>query len=326
MNRKWLTPVRSAVLGIIAVSAIGPSVFAQSYPTKPIRIINPMAPGGANDITARLLIKSMTADLGQSVYIENRPGAGGNIGTEIAAKAPSDGHTLLIVIGSFAINPSLMKQVSYDPIKDFESIAKLSTYMYFLVVHPSTKARSMQELIAIAKSRPDQLTFASSGVGGTAHLAGELLNHMAGIKTMHIAYKGGAPAMTALLGGEVAMSFNGTSVFPHLQSRRLVPLAVTGLKRMAAAPDVPTIAESGVPGYEAIGWNALFAPAGTSPAIVERINQVVQRWLANTDARQALEAQGLIPDPGTPQDLRERVSSEQAKWARVIKIAGIKPE
>lgn len=316
------------IRALCAVLMVGASAAAsaQAYPAKTVRIVNPMAPGGANDIVARLLIKSMTAELGQSVYIDNRPGAGGNIGTEHAAKAPADGYTLLIVIGSFAINPSLMKQVSYDPTKDFESVAKLSTYMYFVVIHPSVRARSFKELLALAKARPEQLTYASSGIGGTAHLAGELLNHMAGIKTVHVAYKGGAPAMTGLLSGEVAMSFNGTSVFPHLQSRRLIPLAVTGLQRMSVAPDVPTVAESGVPGYEAIGWNALFAPAGTPPAVVERVNQIVQRWLASPETRQAMEAQGLSPDPGTPQDLRDRVVSEQAKWGRVIKLAGIKPQ
>lgn len=325
MNRTLSGSVRGLV-GATSLALVSLGVAAQPYPTKTIRIVNPMAPGGANDVVARMLIKSLTGELGQSIYIENRPGAGGNIGTEFAAKAPADGYTLLIVIGSFAINPSLMKQVSYDPIKDFESVAKLATYPYFLVVHPSVKARSMQDLIALAKARPDQLTYGTSGVGGTAHLAGELLNHMAGFRTLHIPYKGGAPAMAALLGGEVAMSFNGTSVFPHLQSRRLIPIAVTGLKRMPVAPDVPTISESGVPGYEAIGWNAMFAPAGTPAPIVDRLNQLIQRWLANPATRQALEAQGLSPDPGTPQDLRERVSSEQIKWARVIKIAGIKPE
>ena len=325
MNMKVVFIV-PGLAGLLISAAVGGDAYAQTYPAKPMRIINPMAPGGSNDIVGRMLAKTMAAELGQSAYVENRPGAGGNIGTELVAKAPPDGYTLLVVLGSFAINPSLMKQVPYDPIKDFECISKISSYMYFLTAHPSTPARSVQQLIALAKAKPDQVTYGTSGIGGTAHLAGELLKSMAEIRIVHVAYKGGAPAMLALLSGEVALSFNGTSVFPHLQSGKLRPLGVTGLKRMSAAPDVPTIAESGVPGYEVVGWNALFAPAGTPAPIVDKLNQLVRRWLTNPETKAAMEAQGLDPEPGTPQELGEMVRTELVKWAKVIKAAGIKPE
>ena len=325
MNPRGPFSFLTAAVLLVSV-ALGAGAYAQTYPVKPIRIVNPSAPGGSNDVVARLLVKTMTAELGQSVYVDNRPGAGGNIGTELVAKAPADGYTLLIVLGSFAINPSLMKQVPYDPIKDFECISKLSSYTYFLTAHPSTPARSIQQLIALAKAKPDQLTYGTSGIGGTAHLAGALLNHMAGIRLVHVAYKGGAPAMVALLGGEVALSFNGTSVFPQLQTKKLIALGVTGLKRMTAAPDVPTIAESGIPGYEVIGWNALFAPAGTPAPIIDELSKLTRRWLTNPDTKTTFEAQGLEPEPGTPQDLGEMVKSELVKWAKVIKTAGIKPE
>ena len=300
--------------------------YAQTYPVKPIRIVNPSAPGGSNDVVARLLAKTMTAELGQSAYVDNKPGAGGNIGTELVARSPADGYTLLVVLGNFAINPSLMKQVPYDPIKDFECISKLTSYSLFLVTHPSTPARSIQELIALAKAKPDQLTYGSSGIGGPTHLAGELLNHIAGIRLVHVPYKGGAPAMLALLGGEVALSFNGTSVFPQLQTKKLIALGVTGPKRMTAAPDVPTIAEQGVLGYEVIGWHALLAPAGTPAPIIDELTKLTRRWLTNPETKAALEAQGLDPDPSTPQELGEMVKSELVKWAKVVKVAGIKPE
>ena len=314
------------IITLLILTMVSGLTYTQNYPTRPIRIINPMASGGSNDIVARMLMKAMTAELGQPVYVENKPGAGGNIGTEFVARSISDGHTLLVTLGSFAINPSLSRQIAYDPIKDFKAISKLTTYSLFLVAHPSTPARSIQELISLAKAKPNQLMFGSAGVGGSTHLAGELLKSMAGIEIVHVGYKGGAPTMLALLSGEIALSFNGTSVFPHLQSKKLIPLGVTGSRRMSAAPDVPTIAESGVPGYEVLGWCALFAPSGTSPLIVEKLNQLARRWLNNVETKMALEAQGLDADPGTPQELDKWVKSELVKWAKLIKDVGIKNE
>lgn len=325
MNRGLLT-AWSCACGIGVCLWAGVPTYAQTYPSKPIRIVVPSAPGGSNDIVARLLAKTMGSELGQSVFVDNRPGAGGNIGTEFAAKSPPDGYTILVVLGNFAINPSLMKQVPYDPIKDFDPVSKLTSYSLFLVAHPSTPARSIKELVSLAKRRPGQLTFGSSGVGGPTHLAGELLNYMAGISTVHVPYKGGAPAMVALLGGEIALSFNGTSVFPHLKSKKLIALGVTGAKRMTAAPEVPTIAEQGVRDYEVTGWHAVFAPAGTPGAIIDRWAVASRRWLNSTETKASLESQGLEPDALMPQELGTVLRSEITKWAKVIKAAGIKAE
>lgn len=312
--------------GLLCFAALASPSDAQTYPTKPIRIVVPSAPGGSNDIVARLLAKTMSIELGQPVLVDNRAGAGGNIGTELAAKSPADGYTVLVVLGNFAINPSLMKQVPYDPIKDFDTIAKLTTYSLFLVAHPSTQARSIPQLVALAKRRPAQLTYGSSGIGGPTHLAGELLNHLAGISTVHVPYKGGAPAMTALLGGEIALSFNGTSVFPHLQSKKLFALGVTGQKRMKAAPDVPTIAEQGVRDYDVTGWHGALVPAGTPSAVIDRWASASRRWLTSADTRDVLESQGLEPDPRMPQEFSQILRAEIQKWGKLIKAAGIKAE
>jgi tripartite-type tricarboxylate transporter receptor subunit TctC len=268
----------------------------------------------------------MTADLGQSVVVENRPGAGGNIGVETVAKAPPDGYTLLAVQSSLTINPVLQKQVSYDPVRDFEPISKISSYMFFLVVHPSTQARSVQQLIALAKARPDQLTYASVGVGSGTHLAGELFKSMTGVKMTHIPYKGSGPSIIDLVGGHVALMFGSTSVLPHVQTKKLVLLAVTGARRSEFVPQAPTLAESGLPGYEVTAWNALFAPAGTPATIVNRLNALVKSGLAHPETKSVMEAQGLDATPSTPGELGQLVKSDLVKWAKVIKSAGIKPE
>jgi tripartite-type tricarboxylate transporter receptor subunit TctC len=275
---------------------------------------------------ARALAKTTTADLGQPVVVENRAGAGGNIGVETVARSAPDGYTLLAVQSSITINPSLQKQVPYDPIKDFEPISKLSSYMFFLVVHPSTQARSVQQLIALAKARPNQLNYASVGVGSGTHLAGELFKSMAGVKMTHIPYKGSGPSIIDLVGGHVALMFGSTSVLPHVQTKKLVLLGVSGSKRSEFVPGVPTIAESGLPGYEVTAWNALFAPAGTPAPIINRLNALVKTGLAHPESKAVMEAQGLDATPSTPAELGQLVRTELAKWANVIKAAGIKPE
>jgi tripartite-type tricarboxylate transporter receptor subunit TctC len=307
-----------------AVAAAG--ACAQGYPVKPVRMVDPFSPGGSLDLVARALAKTMTVELGQPVIVDNRPGAGGNLGVEIVAKAPPDGYTLLAMQSSMVINPSLQKQVPYDPIKDFEPISKISSYMFFLVVHPSTQARSVQQLIALAKAKPDQLTYASVGIGSGTHLAGELFKSMAGVKMIHIPYKGSGPSIIDLIGGQVALQFGSTSVLPYVQSKKLILLGVSGSKRSSFVPDTPTIAESGVPGYEITAWNALFAPAGTPAAIITKLNQLVKQGLANPDTKAVMEAQGLDATPSTPQELGELVRVELPKWAKLIKSAGIKPE
>ena len=319
-----LVIARLAALAVL--TAITGVPYAQTYPTKPIRMVNPFSPGGSLDLVSRALARTMTVELGQSVYVDNRPGAGGNLGVEFVAKAPADGYTLLAMQTSLTINPSLMKQVPYDPIKDFEPISKISSYMFFLVVHPSTTVRSVQQLISFAKANPDQLTYASVGVGSGTHLAGELFKSMTGVKMIHVPYKGSGPSIIDLDRGQVALSFGSTSVLPHVQTKKLILLGVSGSTRSSFVPDTPTIAESGVPGYEVTGWNALFAPAGTPAAIVNKLNQLVRQGLANPDSRAVMGAQGLDATPSTPQDLGELVRTELAKWSKVIKAVGIKPE
>ncbi|MGZ5161755.1 MAG: tripartite tricarboxylate transporter substrate binding protein [Burkholderiales bacterium] len=317
--------MRHACVTLAFATACG-AVGAQTYPVKPVRMVNPFSPGGSLDLVARALAKTMTAELGQPVVVENRAGAGGNIGVETVAKSAPDGYTLLAVQSSITINPSLQKQVPYDPIKDFEPISKLSSYMFFLVVHPSTQARSVQQLIALAKARPNQLNYASVGVGSGTHLAGELFKSMAGVKMTHIPYKGSGPSIIDLVGGHVALMFGSTSVLPHVQTKKLVLLGVSGSKRSDFVPDAPTIAESGLPGYEVTAWNALFAPAGTPAPIINRLNALVKTGLAHPESKAVMEAQGLDATPSTPAELGQLVRTELAKWATVIKTAGIKPE
>jgi tripartite-type tricarboxylate transporter receptor subunit TctC len=325
MNTKSALVV-SCCAGLLIGSATGGDAQAQTYPTKPVRMVDPFSPGGSLDLVSRALAKTMTAELGQPVFVDNKPGAGGNIGVELVARAPADGYTLLAMQTSLVINPSLQKQVPYDPIRDFEPISKISSYMFFLVVHPSTPVRSVQQLISFAKAKPDQLTYASVGIGSGTHLAGELFKSMTGIKMVHIPYKGSGPSIIDLVGGQVALSFGSTSVLPHVKAKKLILLAVSGAQRSSFVPDTPTIAESGVPGYEVTAWNALFAPAGTPAPIINKLNALVRQGLAHPDSKAVMEAQGLDATPSTPQELGELVRTELAKWAKVIKSAGIKPE
>ena len=316
--------------GWLACAVLCGGALAQTatpaYPVKPVRIINPFSPGGSLDLVARLLAKSLTGDLGQQFIVENRPGAGGTIGVELVAKSPPDGYTLLIVQSSITVNPSLQRKIPYDPAKDFEPISKVSSYMFFVVAHPSLTARSVKDLIALAKSRPGQINYASVGVGSGTHLAGELFGHMAGVKLTHIPYKGTGQVMPDLLGGQVALTFGSTSVVPHVKSGKLMALAVTGARRALVLPHTPTVDESGLKGYEVTAWNALFAPAGTPQAIVNRLNELTRKNIALSEAKSVMDAQGLDGDTGTPAELGNLVKSELVKWAGVIKMAGIKAE
>jgi tripartite-type tricarboxylate transporter receptor subunit TctC len=320
MNRK------TALAAVLLAAAGWGNAYAQAYPAKPIRMINPFSPGGSLDLVSRALAKTMTVELGQPVFVDNRPGAGGNIGVEAVAKSPPDGYTLLAMQSSLTINPSLQKQVPYDPVKDFEPISKISSYTFFLVVHPSTPVRSVQQLIAFARAKPDELTYASVGIGSGTHLAGELFKFMAGVRMIHVPYKGSGPSIIDLVGGQVASMFGSTSVLPHVLTKKLVLLGVTGAQRSPFVPNAPTIAESGVPGYEVTAWNALFAPAGTAPAIITRLNQLVRQGLAHPDTKAVMDAQGLDATPSTPDELAQLVKSDLVKWPKVIKAAGIKPE
>jgi len=312
---------------VVACStAYVPAATAQAYPVKSVRIINPFSPGGSLDLVARLLARSMSAELGQQFIVENRPGAGGSIGVELVAKSPPDGYNLLIVQSSLTVNPSLQRKVPYDPVKDFEPISKVSSYMFFVVVHPSLPVRSVKELIALAKAQPGQVNYASVGIGSGTHLAGELFGHMGGVKLTHIPYKGTGQVMPDLLGGQIALTFGSTSVVPYVKQSKLHALAVTGAKRAAVLPHVPTVDESGLKGYEVTAWNALFAPAGTPQAIVTRLNELTRKSIASPESKSVMDAQGMDGDTSTSAELAALVKSELSKWARVIKIAGIKPE
>ena len=300
--------------------------WAQAYPTRPIRIVVPFAPGGGVDIVSRMVGQKLTAAWGQSVIIENRPGAAGIIGTELVARSPADGYTLLAMPSAFAINPSLYGKVPYDPIKDFEPVSTLTTFMLFLVAHPSLPARSVKALIALAKAQPGQINYGSSGTGTTAHIGGELFGYMTGVRMTHIPYKGSGPSIPAIISGEVAILFGSNTAVPHVKAGKLILLAVTAAKRSPLFPEVPTVAEAGVPGYEVTSWIALFAPAGTPGAIVKRLSAEASKGLKQADAAEVFASQGLDQAVGTPEELAERIRTEVPKWAKVIKAAGIKPD
>lgn len=318
MWARWPWVLACAQLGWLA-----PVSQAAEYPDKPIRVVVPFAAGGGLDTTARITSKKLSAGLGQSVVVDNRPGAGGTIGTVVVAKAPPDGYTLLVVSNSFAINAVLYKNPGYDALKDFEPSTLLVSYMLYVVRHPSLPVSSIKELIALAKAKPGAVNYASAGNGTTTHMSAELFSHMAKVRMTHVPYKGSAPSMTAILGGEVTLSFGSTSALPHVASGRLKLLAVTGAKRSPRYPNIPTIAESGLPGYDATGWHALFAPAGTPAPIVERLSEVVIKGFQEPDVQALLDKQELEASAGTPEALAALVRSDVTKWAEVIKAAAI---
>jgi tripartite-type tricarboxylate transporter receptor subunit TctC len=315
-----MTTGRLLVFGLLLVLASGGS-FA--FPTKPVRIIVPFAPGGGTDSLARLLGNKLAEALGQTFVVDNRPGAGGTIGSELAAKASADGHTLLMVNAGHVINPNLYKTLPYDTIRSFSPIALIGTASYVLVVHPSVPTKTVKELISLGKARSD-LTFASSGNASTPHLAAELFNSMAGIKMTHVPYKGGGPANTALVSGEVSCYFGSISgALSHIRSGRLRPLAVTGVKRSSALPQVLTIAEAALPGYDITGWFGMLAPAGTPPDLVATLNRELGKALQQPDVKKRLlEQEGADPASGSAADFAQFISAELRKYADIVRISG----
>jgi tripartite-type tricarboxylate transporter receptor subunit TctC len=312
----------------LAFALFATHAAAQDYPSKPIRMIVPFPPGGPNDILGRVVAQKLTEQMGQQVVADNRAGAGGIIGTELAARSAPDGYTLLLSgTASLSINPSLHKKLPYDPLKDFAPISLMATAPSILVTHPSVAVRSVKELIAFAKAKPGQLNFASAGLGTPPHLAGELFKHMAGIDMVHVPYKGGGPALTDLLGGQVNLYFSGiSSALPFVKDGKLRGIAVTSSKRTPLMPDMPTISESGLPGYEVGNWYAMLAPAGTSASIVNRLNAQIVKALAASEVRKRFTELAADPVGSTPAQLAAYNRSELIKWAQVIKAAGIKPE
>jgi tripartite-type tricarboxylate transporter receptor subunit TctC len=311
-----LVPVAGACL------AYSTAVTAQPYPAKPIRILVGFAAGGSTDLVARIVAAKLHAAFGQPTVVENRSGAGGNIAAEQVAKSPPDGHTLLVTPSSFAVNPSLFKRTPYDAIKDFAPVSGLSTYMLFLVCHPSLPVRSVKDLIALAKANPGHINYSSAGTGTTTHISGELFAYMTGTKMTHIAFKGSGQQTPALLSGEVALAFGSTTAVPLIQAKKVLLLGVTGAKRFPDFPQAPTIAET-VPGYEVTSWNAMFAAAGTPADITRRLAEEVAKGLRHNDARDVFDKQGLQTASSRPEELAALVATEVSKWAKVIKAANI---
>jgi tripartite-type tricarboxylate transporter receptor subunit TctC len=299
-------------------------VFAQNYPTKPIRFIVGFAPGGPNDIVARITSQKLTESFGVPVTVDNRPGADSMIGTQMAARSAPDGYTISMISASSTIHPSMYTNVPYDVAKDFSHVSLLASTDFLVVVNPAMPVKSIKELIALAKAKPGQLNFASSGTGGSLHLAGELFKSLAHVDMNHVPYKGGAPAANDVIGGQVELMFSPIAVaMPHVKSGRLRMLAVTGTKRWPTLPNVPTVAEAGVRGYEATGWYGIVAPARTPTPIVTRLNQEIVKMLALADVRQQFTSFDLEPIGSSPEQMASHVKAEVAKWAKVVRDAKI---
>ena len=297
-----------------------------AYPAKAIRMVVPFPAGGTTDILARVVGQKITEATSQQVIIDNRPGAGGNIGTEIAAKALPDGYTLLTDPGStLTINPSLFAKLPFDPLRDFAPVTIIAAVPNLLVVHPSLPVKSVKELISLARSRPGKLNYASTGAGQSTHLSMELFKLMAAVDVTHIPYKGSSPALTDLLAGQVTLMFdNMPSCLPHVKAGKLRALAVSTLKRSPALPQLPTVAESGLPGFEVSVWFGVLAPAGTSRDIVSRLNAIIVNALTSADVRERLAGQGAEPIGNTPEQFTAQMERDLVKWAKVVKDANIK--
>jgi tripartite-type tricarboxylate transporter receptor subunit TctC len=316
-------------VGLAALLALPCLAAAQAadYPAKAIRLVVPFAPGGSNDIMARIVAQQFTESMKQQVVVDNRGGASGIIGTDIVAKAPPDGYTILMMSLTFAVNPSLYKSLPYRTEKDFTPVTLVASAPLMLVVNPSVPAKSLKDLIAYAKANPGKLNFGSGGPGTTPHLAGEMLKTMAGIQLMHIPYKGGGPALADLIGGQIQLMLeNIPSTLPFVKGGKLRALAVSSLKRSALVPDLPTLDEAGLKGYEIVGWNGLFVPAGTPRAIVARVHAETLKALANPAVKERLVGMGADPVGNTPAEFAAFVHAEIGKWAKVVQAAGLKVE
>ena len=303
------------------------TTLAADFPERSLRLVVPYPPGGGTDIVARALGQKLAEAWKQNVVIDNRGGAGGNIGTELVARAVPDGYTLLIVISSFAVNPSIYKQLPWDPVRDFAPISKVGSSAYILVVHPGVPARSVSELIALARAKRDALSFVSSGIGSPLHLAGELLNMRANINMVHVPYKGAGPAIIDLLAGQVQVLFGSSvTMLPLIGSGRLRALATTSAQRLSAAPEIPTMAEAGVPDCEVDGWYGIVAPAGTPPDRIRKLSDQVAVILRTPEMRDRFAKDGREAMGTTPEEFSRFLGAEIAKWAKVVRATGVKAE
>lgn len=317
---------RRAAIGAIALAAATLSLgaAAQAYPTKPITIVVPFSAGGTTDILARLVGQYLTTELGQPVVVDNKAGAGGNIGGALAAKAPADGYTLFMgTVGTHAINAALYKKMPFDHVKDFAPLSRVANVPNLLVAHPSQPFKTVPEMIAYAKANPGKINFGSPGNGASPHLSGELFKSMAKVELTHIPYKGSAPAVSDLLGNQIAIMFdNMPSVIPHVRSGKLRAIAISTAKRSPELPDVPTIAEAGVPGYEAVSWFGLFAPAATPKPVLDKLSTALSKVLANPEVQKKISVQGGETVNETPAQFAAFIRSETTKWGKVVKESG----
>ena len=321
MPRLWMT-VLPAILAFCAAGAP-----AQNYPTRAIKLVVPSSPGGGTDIVGRILGQKLSEQLGQQFVVENRAGAGTIIGNDAVAKSAPDGYTLLMGLSTLAINPSMYANLPYDALRDFAPISQAVSAPNILTLHPSVPAKTVKELIALAKAKPGSLTFGSAGMGTSPHLSGELFKSLARIDMVHVPFKGSGQSIISQLAGEIAANFPSVpTAMPYIKAGRLRGVAVTTAKRAQALPDVPSIAESGLPGYEATQWFGLLAPAGTPRSVIDRLYQESARALRTDELRERLTAEGLEVVAGTPEEFAAYLRAETAKWAQVIKAAGIKPQ
>lgn len=321
----------SCIEVIVAVLLLGGSAvsaLAQTYPAKPIRLVVPYAPGGAADPNARIVGQRLSEVTGQPVIIDNRPGAGGNIGTNIVAKAVADGYTIALVAAStVTINQSLYSQMQYDPIRDLAPVSLVSLDSIVLVATPSLPVNSVKDIIALAKAKPGEVNYGSGGTGSGGHLAMELFKAMAGTNLLHVPYKSAGEVMPSLLAGRVSLMFTSSgAVLPHVRAGKLKAIAVTTKKRLASLPELPTVDESGIPGYEVTGWYGVVAPARTPAAVIERLNSEIVRIVQEPEIDKRLSNLGVIPTTSTPRELANVILADSAKWARVIKQAGIRAD
>lgn len=320
----------SIVVSSAMFAAFAAPAFAQTgnaWPTKPVKLVVGYAAGGATDVIARLVANKMGEDLGQTVVVENRTGANSNVGAEVVARAPADGYTLYVFTIANTINASLYSKLGYQPVKDFEPIGLIAKIPNLLVVNPSLPVHSLPEYIKFAKETPMGITFASSGSGSSIHLSGEMFKMKTGLNMLHVPYRGSAPAVTDLLGGQVQSMFDNTpSAMPHVKSGKLRPIAITSRERSALLPNVPTVAESGFPGFEVQSWFGMAAPTGTSQPVIQRLNTALNKALSDGDIKQRLAAMVATPTPGTPDEMRKFVASEISAWNEVVKASGAKAE
>jgi len=323
MNRFIRLHARAIIAALLAL--VCAYAVAADYPSRPIRLIVPFAPGGGNDTVARLVGQGLSAELGQPVVVDNRPGAGGIVGAEAAAKAPADGYTLFLGgVGSHAINPNLHANLSYDPVKDFAPISLIASAPLVLVVHPSVRANSVRELIALARAEPARLNYASNGNGSSSHLAAVMFASMTGVDMVHVPYKGLSPALSDLLSGQVQLMFSSVvAIVPHVKAGKLRALAVSSRERLSLLPDLPTIAEAGVPGYETSSWYGILAPAGTPAEIVTRLNAALVKVVSQPDVRQALAQEGADPVGNSPAAFGAFIRSERQRLGDVIRQAKV---